>query len=235
MPVLDSTVKRSFGILKFGALLFLASCLQTRQELNDRTNFQSHMDETYQAQREQSAGSGEAQEAVNPLKVRGADSERSSGVVMPPVDSEELIRQQLGKIEELEHKLSQWEEQQAQRELKHQEDLRALQAQIEEIKQNQNTVKPATEEAPTSPEQIWLKAEKLFDEKEYRRAILTYQQYREQSPKGPKVSEASYKMGLSFENLQMWEEAKAFYLEVIQQFPKSPEAAKSRVRLKKSK
>lgn len=78
-------------------------------------------------------------------------------------------------------------------------------------------------------------AEQEFDKKEWRKAILAYQKYRETFPKGKNVPEAIYKMGVSFQELGMKDEAKTFYEEVVAKFPKSPEARKSQTRLKSLK
>jgi TolA-binding protein len=78
-------------------------------------------------------------------------------------------------------------------------------------------------------------AETHFAAKEWKAAILAYQKYREVSPKGKKVPEASYKIGVSFQELGMKTEAKTFYDNVISQFPNSLEAKKSQTRIKSLK
>lgn len=78
-------------------------------------------------------------------------------------------------------------------------------------------------------------AEQDFDKKEWRKAILAYQKYRETFPKGKNIPEAIYKMGVSFQELGMKDEAKTFFDEVIAKYPKSPEARKSQTRLKSLK
>lgn len=75
----------------------------------------------------------------------------------------------------------------------------------------------------------------LFAKKEYRQAILEYQKYREKFPKGKNVASATYKMGVSFQELGLKDDAKAFFEEVISKAPKSEEAKKSKARLQKLK
>ena len=53
------------------------------------------------------------------------------------------------------------------------------------------------------------------------------------NPKGKRYADATYKIGMSFQELKLKDDAKAFYQEVIQKFPKSSEAKKAEVRLKK--
>jgi TolA-binding protein len=75
----------------------------------------------------------------------------------------------------------------------------------------------------------------LFAKKEYRQAILEYQKYREKFPKGKSVTAATYKMGVSFQELGLKDDAKAFFEEVVSRSPKSDEAKKSKARLQKLK
>ncbi len=77
--------------------------------------------------------------------------------------------------------------------------------------------------------------EDYFDRKDYKSAILEYEKYRSKSSKGKNVATATYKMGLSFQELGMKDEAKTFYDEVISKYPKSEEARKAKSRLQKIK
>ncbi|MFN8791726.1 MAG: tetratricopeptide repeat protein [Bdellovibrionales bacterium] len=77
--------------------------------------------------------------------------------------------------------------------------------------------------------------EQLFEKKEFRQAILEYQRYREKFPKGKSFASATYKIGVSFQELGLRDEARSFYEEVISKFPKSEEARKSKARLQKLK
>ena len=81
----------------------------------------------------------------------------------------------------------------------------------------------------------FVSAESLFEEKEWKKAILNYNKYRDNNPKGKKFAEATYKMGVCFQELNKKEEAKVFYEEVIAKFPKSKEAERAQYRLKNLK
>ena len=74
-------------------------------------------------------------------------------------------------------------------------------------------------------------AEDHFNKKEWKTAILSYQSYRDANPKGKNYSDATYKIGVSFQELKMKDEAKVFFEEVLQKFPKSPAARKAKFRL----
>jgi tetratricopeptide (TPR) repeat protein len=78
-------------------------------------------------------------------------------------------------------------------------------------------------------------AEEKFDQKNWREAILDYEKYRKANPKGKQFSTATYKIGVSFQELGMSDEARAFYEEVISKFPKSKDAEKAASRMKNLK
>lgn len=71
-----------------------------------------------------------------------------------------------------------------------------------------------------------------FQEKKWKEAILNFDQYREKYPNGKFVSEATYKTGVSFQELGMNDEAKVFYKEVTEKFPKTDMSKKAQIRLK---
>jgi len=78
-------------------------------------------------------------------------------------------------------------------------------------------------------------AEELYEKKQWKDAILSYEKYRSQNPKGKSFASATYKIGVCFQELGMNEDAQAFYEEVISKFPKSKESEKAASRLKKMK
>lgn len=76
------------------------------------------------------------------------------------------------------------------------------------------------------------RGEAKFEAKAWRDAIFAYEEYRKASPKGKHFVPATYKIGVSFQELGMLDDAKLFYEEVISKAPKSKEADRSRTRLK---
>jgi TolA-binding protein len=76
------------------------------------------------------------------------------------------------------------------------------------------------------------RGEAKFEAKAWRDAIFAYEEYRKASPKGKHAIAATYKIGVSFQELGMIDDAKLFYEEVISKAPKSKEAERSRSRLK---
>lgn len=78
-------------------------------------------------------------------------------------------------------------------------------------------------------------AQELFDGKEWKKAILNFHKYTDESPKGKFVADAKYKIGVCFQELGMKEEAMAYYEEVVANFQTTDAGKKSKVRLSKLK
>ncbi|CAN5545939.1 hypothetical protein BH10BDE1_BH10BDE1_31800 [soil metagenome] len=76
------------------------------------------------------------------------------------------------------------------------------------------------------------RGESKFESKSWRDAIFAYEEYRKASPKGKHFVAATYKIGVCFQELNMLDDAKLFYEEVISKGPKSKEADRARTRLK---
>jgi TolA-binding protein len=92
------------------------------------------------------------------------------------------------------------------------------------------------EERPASGASgLFEQAEALFAKKAFQDAILKYEDFRKANPRNRRLAEATYKIGLAFEELKSPEEAKAFYEEVVQRFPKTREAEKAQARLRRLK
>jgi TolA-binding protein len=78
-------------------------------------------------------------------------------------------------------------------------------------------------------------AQDFFEKKDFKKAILNFQKFRDNNPKDKRVPEAVYKIAVSFQELGMKDESIPFFEEVISKYPNSSEAKKAKVRLKKVK
>lgn len=76
-------------------------------------------------------------------------------------------------------------------------------------------------------------ADEHFAKKEWKKAILAYQRFRDQNPKSKKFAKATLRIGSSFQELGMNDEAKTFFEEVVSKFPDSSEAKTAKAKLKK--
>ncbi|GEM_PF-1557988 len=66
----------------------------------------------------------------------------------------------------------------------------------------------------------------------FKKAIVAYSKVQELQPKSSRVPAALYKIGMCFERLNMNKEAKGFFAELAERFPKTSEGKKAKARLK---
>ena len=150
------------------------------------------------------------------------------------IELETNMRNFNGRLESLEHQVQQLQQKEpaspSDDVLK---EMRSLKTQInelsEKIKTLENNMFITTK---TSPKALhYLEAEDLFRKEQWQNAILTYEKYRSKSPNGQHWPDATFKIGLSFEKLNLHQEAKSFYTELVSKQPKTLEARKARTRL----
>jgi TolA-binding protein len=110
--------------------------------------------------------------------------------------------------------------------LKLEESVLALQAQVTSASQ------PSKKKPDPQKKGNFASAQQSFASKQWKDAIFSYQKYRDLNPKGRNYAEATYKMGVSFQELGMSGEAKTFYSEVVEKFPKTSYGKKAKYRLK---
>jgi TolA-binding protein len=109
------------------------------------------------------------------------------------------------------------------------EEIKKLEAQVQTLNEQVNKPKPIVAADPTS---YITEGDDLLAAKKHKEAIVSYQKYRDAMPKGGRYAEATYKIGMSFQELGMKDESKAFYEEVIGKFPKSQYAKNAAKKLK---
>lgn len=107
------------------------------------------------------------------------------------------------------------------------EEVAALSAEV-------NAMKAAGAESASasSKKDLYELGEENFDKKEWKKAIVNYQKFRDANPKSKKFPDATYKIGVCFQELGLKDEAKTFYDELVAKYPNSGEAKKARTRLK---
>jgi tol-pal system protein YbgF len=81
-------------------------------------------------------------------------------------------------------------------------------------------------------EATFLRAEAYFESKQYKKAIIDYSKFPEKFSKSKHMPAALLRIGQSFEALGMKEDAKGFFTEVSDKYPKSAEAKKAKARPK---
>ncbi len=103
-------------------------------------------------------------------------------------------------------------------------DLRVatLAEEVKNKKQQKNSV------SKDDPDRFFKEAEKLFKEEKWKAAIINYEKYREKNKKGQFYRKSTFQIGLCFQKLSMSKEAKVFFREVVESFPKSAEAKEAK-------
>lgn len=86
--------------------------------------------------------------------------------------------------------------------------------------------------APNMEEATFYRAECYYKQKQYKKAIVDYSRFPEKFTRSKRMPAALLRIAGSFEALGMKEDAKGFYQELIEKFPKSAEAKKARAKVK---
>ena len=228
--------------LLIGAILSfsLSGCLKTREDLNADASDSKPQQQQTTVQRQAAVKSA-------PPKVNQAQAIIAEAPAPRAEESDEQMRQLNGRIENLEHAQEESKKNQAeltkqvvkeeleQRLKAYEEELKVLQLKVQALIEVQEQKAAVTELKTKDPKALFDKGEEAFKEKRWKEAISFYQKYREAQPKGQYQTDATYKIGVCFQELNMKDEAKTFYEEVIQKYPKSREAKKAAIRLKSLK
>ena len=173
-----------------------------------------------------------AQTQVQTLQQQKADADAQI------LSLEANIRNQNGRIETLEHQLEQssrTREEQIQRINTLETRVKALEEGILQLNQDFESAKATPPPAPAQDKGPFEEGEDLFLAKEWKKAIASYQKYREANPKGEHFSTATYKIGVALQELKMFKEARVFFDEVIERYPKSKAARSATYRLNQIK
>lgn len=214
-------MKLSIRLILPLSALALTGCLTTLEEMRERDAKAPQISAAQERQAQVSAKIDETDNQMRALSGRIEVIENQLAQVSSGRDERQT--QQAQTVKELEIRLKAYEEALTKIEAQVRvmdEDIRALQA-----------AKAAP--APVSKgKEAFQSAESAFSKKEWKQAIVDYEAYRKSSPKGKVYAQATLKIGLSFHELGMRDEAKAFYEEVIAKYPSSPEAKKASQRLK---
>ena len=81
-------------------------------------------------------------------------------------------------------------------------------------------------------EALFLKGDSKLLTKQYKAAIVDFSKFSDQFPKSKRIPLTLLKIAQSFDALGMSDDAKGFYQELVERFPRSAEARKAKARLK---
>lgn len=191
-----------------------------------------------------------SQEQTKTNNQKMAENQKEQAEQKP--DPDEVMRQLIGRVEVLETQINQMKAEKAQAALvpatpsvdtqkfqAMQEAMIKLEDKMQRIEAEKQAATAALAakvhveeelkaQSKFNPFQV---AEVHFKNKEWKKAILSYQKYSEENPKGKMVAESKYKIGVSFQELGLKDEAIAFFEEVVAQFPATEIGKKAKFRL----
>lgn len=223
---------------------FLAGCLKTRSEIEAENNGQ---EQTTVSQQQAAAKPAPYKEKAPPAGYRFVEIDEELRTMSGRLDSVENAISQMNAAKANDGQNANKEKQALDQKFATYEDaLKKMDAEIQAL--TDDVAKLKAPPPPPAPEPAAVKdsgkgkdkkgnkefdaADELFTAKKFKDAIVHFSKYREQNPKGKKYAEATYKIGVSFQELGMKDEARSFLEEVTAKFPNSKEGKKAAQRLK---
>ena len=209
-----------FVLFSFIAFSFITGCIQTRSTIRgEKPSGGNPVFGTVPT-------AGEPSHTQEQVKAAEATSKAS--------DIDEDFRKLYGRFEAVEGQLQA---------VKENEYVKSLEAKVVQLENkvallettvsDLNAKQKVAQAIPPAPANPLDAADKHFSEKKWEQAILSYEEYRKKHPKGDDYARATYRIGLSFQEMGLRGDAKAFYKEVVDKFPKSKEAGLAKTKLKK--
>lgn len=213
------------------AVLFCSSCLMTRNDVKEAETKQVLQKQVVDLQRNSADINSRFSDIEEQLRhINGRVENVESKISKNDTDSVRMMKNQSENIQDANKKLSVYQEALTKLENQVQQnntEIAALKAELAKA----STTKSAKDSKDTKKD-VLSSAQDLFKQKDWQNAIIEFQKYRDKNPKGKHVPEATYKIGVCFQELSMKEDAKTFYQEVIASYPNSEEAKKAKSRLK---
>lgn len=231
-------------VLTLLAATLLVGCLKTRAELEAEETGHQQQKVTVAQQKAMATPSahvaGQSVKAA-PLADRAEEIDEQMRNLSGRIESNEAAVQQMRALEQQKKEAWLKDKQLEDQKLQAYEDaIRKLEAQVQGLSEEVARLKaPPVQEVPPPSSRAAGKGknsfdtgEDLFTQKKWKEAIVNFQKYRDQNPKGKQYADATYKIGVCFQELGMKDEAKSFMEEVTAKFPNSKEAKKAAFRLK---
>ncbi len=215
------------------SLVFISGCLQTRGEVNEnqqRNVIQQQVSTMQKTNADVGSRFAEVEEEMRALNGRveviESKLDQSHSILEGTLKSNKQQGQDVNaKLSLIQEAL-----------VKMEKEINYLNSELQNFKASAAANASAMERNSRQvPKEAFELAQEYFTKKDWKQAILQYQKYREEKVKGPHFGEATYKIGVAFQELGMNDESKTFYDEVISKFPKSDDARRAKIRLKSLK
>lgn len=215
----------------------LSGCLVTRsevKEIDQRTQMQQQVVNLQKSNADVGNRFNEIESAIRDLsgKVDTFDRKIESGIAADNRSLFEVQKTQNLRMNDLQESLAKMESQ-----------IASLTSEITALKAKKDnpTQEPAPQKEashhrdspqPSTKKSSFESAIDLFKNREWSKAALEFQKFREENPANKKIPEATYKIAYAFQQMGMKDEAVTFYQDVVAKYPKSDEARKAKVKLK---
>lgn len=210
-------MKKTIGLIACVTALTACENLKTRSELSESEQRQAMQEQTQQQQKAQAA-------------IRQQEYDEQMRVINSRIDALTTTVQQLAQSKaEADAQAQKVREAQDQKFKAMEEALLKMEADIQELH------KAKVEAAAAPKKDTLVEADEAFNKKDWKQAIVGYQQFRDKNPSSKKYAEVTMKMGQAFQELGMKAEAKSFYEEVVDKYPASKDAKKAQIKLKSLK
>lgn len=218
--------------IQFFSILFIASslsgCLMTRGDVKEAEQGRKVQDQVITLQKtnaDQNSRFSEVNSDLRELSGRVDVVENKINIIAR--QSMERTGGEATRAQELEKKLALM-----------QEEMAKVEGQIVILNQELQNLKAGRESKADGGEgskdkNLLEVADDHFGKKEWKKAILSYQRFRDQNPKHKRFARATLRIGLSFQELGMGDEAKTFFEEVVSKYPDSAEAKTAKTKIKK--
>ena len=211
--------------------LLMSSCLQTRNDVKETETKNTMQRQVVELQRSTGDVSSRFSDIEEQLRhLNGRVETVESKVTRGDSDSVRVLKNHTDNIQDTNKKMLIYQEALAKLESQLQQntaEIASLKMELAKSASNKNS-----RDTKEGKKDSFASAQDLFKQKDWQNAIIEFQKYRDKNPKGKHVSEATYKIGVCFQELAMKEDAKTFYQEVIASYPGSDEAKKAKSRLK---
>lgn len=226
-------VLRSVAMMFFVA--FLTGCLsqlKTREDLRGQTPASQAPEAEVQVS--EVSESVEVEAEPLPAYEQQEKNEQIRMLYGRVEEAENQVRELRESMIELANSRQKEREEAAARLQAYEEAIRKLETQIESLKTTPAKAASPKKEVKkkSNLREDYYKGEEFFRQKKWKEAIVSYQRYREDYPKGKFYADATYNIGICFVQLGLKDESKSFFEEVKVKFPKSPLAKKAEKQLK---
>ena len=215
-------------------ILLLSSCLQTRNDMKEAEQKQVLQRQVVDLQKTNADSSSRFSELDEQMRyLTGRVETVENKLQVEDQNSVKSNKNQSDTVNDLKQKMASVQEELIRMEAQ----LAQLSAELAAMKADhaaqsaRDTVKAATAEKKDT----YQTAQDLFKQKDWQKAVIEYSKYRDKNPQGKYYADATYKIGVCFQELGMKDDAKTFYQEVATRFPNSEDARRAKSRLKSLK